>query len=114
MGYYMRLREKYHRCLLPLGQSSGRRVLLYGSGEVAEIAALVIWELDLTVEYVVDDMKPGVTFLGQKVRTLAEISDMEFDWLVLAVLNGSEVLKARLRDLGVPDERIVALTEDSG
>ncbi|MEE9154213.1 MAG: winged helix-turn-helix transcriptional regulator, partial [candidate division NC10 bacterium] len=55
LGYYMKLRETYRQRLLPLRRSEGRRVLLVGSGEVAEIAALVLWELDLTLEHVVDE-----------------------------------------------------------
>lgn len=114
LGYYVRLREAYRSCLSSLNRSRGRRVLLYGSGEVAEIAALVLWELDLTLEYVVDDERPGTTFLGQKVHALSEVSEMNFDWVVLAVLNGSKGLKARLRDLEIPEDRIVALNEDQG
>ena len=109
LGYYMKLRETYRQRLLPLRRSEGRRVLLVGSGEVAEIAALVLWELDLTLEHVVDEERAGTTFLGHKVRTLAEIPEMSFDWIVLAVLNGSEGLHERLHSLQVPNERIIAL-----
>ena len=109
LGYYMKLRETYRQRLLPLGRSEGRRVLLVGSGEVAEIAALVLWELDLTLEHVVDEERAGTTFLGHKVRTLAEIPEMSFDWIVLAVLNGSEGLHERLHALEIPNDRIVAL-----
>ncbi len=109
LGYYMKLRETYRQRLLPLRRSEGRRVLLVGSGEVAEIAALVLWELDLTLEHVVDEERAGTTFLGHKVRTLAEIPEMSFDWIVLAVLNGSESLHERLHVLEIPNDRIVAL-----
>ncbi|MCH7896499.1 MAG: winged helix-turn-helix transcriptional regulator [candidate division NC10 bacterium] len=109
LGYYMKLRETYRQRLLPLRRSEGRRVLLVGSGEVAEIAALVLWELDLTLEHVVDEERAGTTFLGHKVRTLAEIPEMSFDWIVLAVLNGSEGLHERLHVLEIPNDRIVAL-----
>ncbi len=82
---------------------------MYGSGEIAEIAALVLWEFDLILECVVDDEKSGTSFLGYKVRALAEIPELSFDWIVVAVLNGSEGLQERLRELKVPDDRIVAL-----
>jgi len=103
------LRETYRQRLLPLRRSNGRRVILVGTGEVAEIAALVLWELDLTLEQVVDDEKPGATFLGHKVSTLAKIPEVSFDWIVLAVLDGSEGLRVRLHGFQIPDERIVAL-----
>lgn len=109
LGYYVNLRETYRQRLLPLRRSNGRRVIVVGTGEVAEIAALVLWELDLTLEQVVDDEKPGATFLGHKVSTLAEIPEMSFDWIVLAVLDGSEGLRVRLHGFQIPDERIVAL-----
>jgi DNA-binding MarR family transcriptional regulator len=109
LGYYMKLRETLRQRLLPLSRSDRRRVLLYGSGEVAEIAALVLWELDLTLEHVVDDERAGAMFLGHKVRTLAEIPEMSFDWIILAVLNGSETLQDRLRAFQIADDMIVSL-----
>lgn len=109
LGYYIKLRETFREHLVPVSQSDKRRVLLYGSGEIAEIAALVLWELDLTLEYVVDDDKSGTSFLGHKVCALSDIPEMSFDWIVLAVLNGSEILQERLRTLKVADDRIVVL-----
>lgn len=109
LGYYVSLRETFRRRLLPVSRSANRRVLLYGSGEVAEIAALVLWELDLILEHVVDDEKSGALFLGHKVRALDEIPEMNFDWIVLAILNGCEALQERVRALQVPEDRIVAL-----
>ena len=109
LGYYIKLRETFRERLVPVSQSDQRRVLLYGSGEIAEIAALVLWELDLTLEYVVDDDKSGTSFLGHKVCAVADIPEMSFDWVVLAVLNGSEMLRERLGTLKVPDDRIVVL-----
>ncbi len=109
LGYYTNLRETYRQRLLPLRRSNGRRVILVGTGEVAEIAALVLWELDLILEHVVDDEKSGTTFLGHKVSTLAEIPEMSFDWIVLAVLDGSEGLRRRLQAFPIPDDRIIAL-----
>ena len=109
LGYYVKLRETFRQCLLPVSRSDNRRVLLYGSGEIAEIAALVLWEFDLILECVVDDEKSGTSFLGYKVRALAEIPELSFDWIVVAVLNESEGLQERLRELKVPNDRIVAL-----
>jgi len=109
LGYYVKLRETFRQCLLPASRSGKHRVLLYGSGEIAEIAALVLWELDLTLEYVVDDEKPGTSFLGHKVYALDEIPELSFDWVVLAILNGNQAVQERLRALKVPDDRAVAL-----
>jgi len=111
LSYYTSLRETFRQRLSPLSLSGGRRVLLVGSGEVAEIAALVLWELDLSLEHVVDDEKPGSTFLGHKVRTFPEIPELSYDWVVLAVLNGSEGMLDRLRGLKVPEDRIVLVRD---
>lgn len=112
LSYYVRLRESFRQRLLPVSRSDGRRVLLIGAGEVAEIAALVLWEFNLSLEHVVDDERSGTTFLGHKVSALAEIPEMSFDWIVLAVLNGSEGIRGRLRELEIPDNRIVALHDE--
>ncbi len=109
LAYYMNLRGTYRQRLLPLRRMDGRRVLLVGSGEVAEIAALVLWELDLALEHVVDDERSGIAFLGHKVRALAEIPEMSFDWVVLALLSESDSLLERLHGFQIPKEKIVAL-----
>ena len=109
LGYYIKLRDTFRQCLIPASRSDRHRVLLYGSGEVAEIAALVLWELDLTLEYIVDDEKSGTSFLGHKVYALGEIPELGFDWVVVAILNGNEAVQERLRGLKVPDDRIVVL-----
>ncbi|MGH7371550.1 MAG: winged helix-turn-helix transcriptional regulator [Candidatus Methylomirabilales bacterium] len=111
LGYYTQLRETFRQRLSPLSLSGGRRVLLVGSGEVAEIAALVLWEVDLSLEHVVDDEKAGSTFLGHKVRTLPEVTELSYDWVVLAVRNGTEDILDRLRSLKVPEDRIVFLRD---
>ena len=36
LGYYVKLRETFRQCLLPVSRSENRQVLLYGSGEIAE------------------------------------------------------------------------------
>ena len=112
LSYYVGLRESFRQRLLPVSRSDGRRVLLIGAGEVAEIAALVLWELNLTLEHVVDAERSGTTFLGHKVRGLAEIPEMNFDWVVLAFLNGSEDLRGRLREFQIADDKIVALHDE--
>jgi DNA-binding MarR family transcriptional regulator len=111
LSYYTRLRETFRQRLSPLSLSGGRRLLLIGSDEVAEIAALVLWELDLSLEHVVDDEKAGSTFLGHKVRSFPEIPELSYDWVVLAVRNGSEDILERLRALKVPEDRIVPLRD---
>lgn len=114
LGYYVRLRETFRQHLLPLSESGKGRVLLCGSGEVGEIAALVLWELDLALEHVVDDDRAGTLFVGHKVRKVDEIPELSFDWIVLAVLNGSEEFQERLRVLQIPEDRIVALKRNDG
>src|SRR3990170_7073950 len=114
LSYYTTLRETFQQCLSPLSLSGGRRVLLVGSGEVAEIAALVLWEVDLVLEHVVDDEKAGTTFLGHKVRTSAEIPELSFDWIVLGALNGSQENQARVRAPGIAENRGITLNEASG
>ena len=53
----------------------------------------------------------GSTFLGHKVRGFPEIPELSYDWVVLAVLNGSEDILDRLRALKVSEDRIVLLRD---
>ncbi len=64
---YRQTRLALREALEPLARQWRRRVVLYGTGEAAELAYLTIQELGLELAGVVDVESGAKTFLGRPV-----------------------------------------------
>ena len=110
LGLYRHLRAFLARALSAIAESGRTRVALYGTGEVAEISALILQQAGVTVTGVVDDAAgPGATFLRQPVILPDAFDHDAFDWLLIASLKDAAATCSRLVARGVPAEKLVAL-----
>jgi len=106
---YGRVRRSLREQLLTLARTSNRRMLLYGTGELAEIAFLTIQEMGLEFVGVVDASRDGSRFLGYPVQAIHEIAGERYDRIIVASLPWGEADLQRLVTAGVPQERIINL-----
>lgn len=98
------LRERLGR-LAREGQS---RILLCGTGELAEIAYLSIRETGLELVGIIEESPHCDHFLGHPVHDLTAIGRSAFDCVLIAVLQGQDELPAKLLTLGAsPDQLLV-------
>ena len=103
------------RCLLTdslsqVAASGGRRVVFFGTSEIAEITYLTIKELGLELVGVVDDRLAGTKFLGLPVMRLEEMNSLSFDCGIVSSLNGSPVtMQAQLSSAGIPEGKILVI-----
>ena len=88
-------------------QSGQRRVVLLGTGELAEIAFLTINELGLELAGVVDEPKQQDRFLGYAVQALDVVPTLDYDRIVVASVHASAEGLTRLRTLGIPTQRLI-------
>lgn len=105
---YRRARQTLRESLGPLVDNGTKRVGLVGTGEAAELAYLTLRELGLE-PYGVFSRTPAGPFLGLPVRALGDLTDHEFDVLVLATFDRPDGEIATLVELGVPREKILPL-----
>lgn len=105
---YGQVREQLRTRLQPYVLENRKRVAMYGTGEAAELAYLSIAELGLELVAVFghDTDRP---FLGQTVRNIDTHAQVEFDLLLVATLDRSDEVAARLVQLGVDHERLVTI-----
>jgi DNA-binding MarR family transcriptional regulator len=98
---------------LPLGAAAGgacKRIVFYGTGEVAEIGYVCLQETDLELVAVIDD-SGRQRFFNVPVRVPAELKTdglegAQFDRLVVMSLDGNaERIRAALTQTGFPDEK---------
>ena len=105
---YRRARQTLRESLEHVSALGTKRVVLYGTGEPAELAYLTLRELGLEPVGVFSAAPDG-DFLGFPVRGADELADIDFDTLVLATFERPEQHVADLARLNVPGDKIVTL-----
>ena len=109
---YRRVREILRDNLQRVAAGGGRRIVLFGSGEVAEIAYLTLRELGLELAAVVDDDRAGQVFLGHPVMPAEHLAELAYDCGVVAsVSEGRNNLSERLQRQGIPEEKLIVIEQ---
>ncbi|MGH7410531.1 MAG: YjbQ family protein [Candidatus Methylomirabilis sp.] len=87
-----------------VGISAGELCLvLYGTGEAAELAYLTIQELGLELTGVVDGDNKGAKFLGLPVRPLADLNSDELAVVIVATFAPAGEVVQTLVGQGIPE-----------
>ncbi len=110
LNLYRRARQRLRESLGRLSESGAKRIVLYGTGEAAELAYLTLKELGREPVAVFAHRADG-QFLGFPVRALAELGAEEFDVVIIATFEGPEELLLELERRGVTRERILTLRQ---
>jgi len=110
---YRAVRQILKETLGRLAISGGRRVVFFGTGEIAEIAYLTLKELPLQLVGVVDDDAVGDTFLELPVLSTSDLSRLTFDCVVVSSVNNglNGLFWKRLEECGVPKSKIVIIEQ---
>jgi DNA-binding Lrp family transcriptional regulator len=108
LSYYRDMRERLKHVLAGLSQAGAKRVVIYGTGELAELAYLSIREMDLTLVGFVDG-KEGQTFLSYPLWPVQALSNWSYDALLITDLAQVERIQAQLIREGVPKDKIVTI-----
>ena len=109
--FYRRVRTFLRERLSQLAQQGHRRFLLWGTGELAEIAFLTIHEMGLELTSVAEDPPDRSHFLGYPVQVLSEVLLADYDLVLVASLRWHVSAPQRLTELGIPVERMVLLPQ---
>ena len=113
MEYSLRLyrgtRGMLREALTSLAARDQRRIVLYGTGEAAELAYLTIAELGLTLTCVVSDNGQADRFLGVPVRPLSALRDDDVDAVIVAAFGSAAEAARKLEARGIAPEKIVSL-----
>lgn len=108
LTYYRDMRQRLKRVLSGLSRAGTKRIVIYGTGELAELTYLSIREMDLTLVGFVSG-EQDETFLSYPVWPIDALSNWEFDALLIADLQETKQIQARIVREGVPKEKIVTL-----
>src|SRR3989338_7985446 len=111
LDLYGRIRQSLRSQLVILVQEGHRRILLYGTGELAEIAFLTIREMGLELVGVLAEPSGPAQFLEYPVMPPAELRGADFDRVIVVSLRGGAEEIKRLAESGVSPERIIIVPQ---
>ena len=111
LALYRQIRILLTRTLSVILQSGGKRIVLCGTGELAEIAYVLMQQRGLQIVAVVDGGADGAVFMNQPVRPLSALPDLSFDRVVIASFTDHHTLLHQLARWGVPPDKIITVPE---
>ena len=106
--FYRDMRQRLKIVLTERAKAGAKRIVIYGTGELAELAYISLREMDLTLVGFVDGNK-GETFLSYPLWPLETLPNWEFDTVLIAELKERKKIQNRIIRAGVPREKIVTL-----
>ena len=107
---YRRSRQTLRESLSHLASAGVKRIVLYGTGEPAELAYLTLKEFGLEPVGVFAREANG-HFLGFPVRAIGELLGEEFDGVIVAAFDRPDERVAELVRLNLPREKILTLRQ---
>jgi len=107
LTYYRQMRERLNVILTERAKAGAKRIVICGTGELAELAYISLREMDLTLIGFVDGEQG--TFLSYPLWPVETLPSWEFDAVLIADLEEAKKLQARIIKAGVPREKIATL-----
>lgn len=108
LSHYRDMRARLRETLSHAVRNGTKRVVIYGTGELAEMAYLSLREMHMTLVGFVDDNQQEA-FLSYPVWPPEVLSEWEFDAVLLADFDHTAAHRTKLGQRHVPDSKIIAL-----
>ena len=116
---YTQTREQIRTRLVALAEDcagtteDASHVVFYGAGDVAAIAYVSMQRTDLTLVGVVDDRKRGrffdLTICQSDALSPESLNGIPYSKVIVATLRHGDAIHARLRERGIPGDRVFSL-----
>ena len=108
LSHYRDMRARLREALSHAAKNGTKRVVIYGTGELAEMAYLSLREMHMTLIGFIDDNQQEA-FLSYPVWQPEALSEWEFDAVLLADMERTIRHREILEQYHVPDMKILAL-----
>jgi DNA-binding MarR family transcriptional regulator len=108
LSHYRDMRARLRETLSYATGNDVKRVVIYGTGELAEMAYLSLREMNMTLVGFVDDGQRD-SFLSYPVWRPEALAGWEFDAVLLADIEQTARHREKLGQYRVPDGKVLAL-----
>ncbi len=100
-----------HDMLCGLSQTGVKTVVLYGLGAVSEMIAQEVNKLGISIVAVIDDIHKGRMFHGIETAGLEIIPTLEFDRIIVTVIDNQSYSIEKILNAGIGNDVIVTLDQ---
>lgn len=108
LSYYRAMRQRLKQVLSKVANEGSKRFVIYGTGELAELAYLTICEMDLKLVGFVG--KEGrQEFLSHPLFPVEALQDREFDALLIADVGDAESVRERISREKLSRHKVITL-----
>ena len=104
---YRVARQDFQRLFHNLYKDNVKRVVFCGSDEVAEIAYITLQEFGIELVAVVDTEMENNSFLGQNIRPIGNLKNINYDRVIVTSFLKEEILYSELLKAGVSPKKIL-------
>ncbi|MFO0697629.1 MAG: winged helix-turn-helix transcriptional regulator [Nitrospira sp.] len=108
LSHYRDMRARLRESLSHMAENGMKRVVIYGTGEFAEMAYVSLREMRMTLVGFVDDGQQE-SFLSYPVWSSDVLQEWEFDAVLLANVDQIARLRTKLEHQQVPGSKIITL-----
>ena len=110
LDFYNKMESKLQHCLVEMTEQGVHRVVLYGVSDVARILLELAEIKGPEITGVIDDSYDEPDFHGVPVVLNEHLHSVEWDGVLVTVLEDIKEAEARLYELGVPEKAIWILS----
>lgn len=109
VDYYRKLRETIGRTLAEMHREGADRLVILGTGEIAEIAYIMVKHQGMRLVAVVEIEPKAENFLGLAVKGPADLAGVKYDAILVAqdLAAGADALARVIEERGLPVEKMV-------
>ncbi len=108
LSHYREMRARLREALFPMARNGMKRVVIYGTSELAEMAYVSLREMQMTLVGFVDDGRQE-SFLSYPVWSSDVLQEWEFDAVLLASFDQMAGVRMKLEHQQVPEGKIITL-----
>lgn len=109
LHFYKEALRNLQNLLNELEERGVKKVVFYGANDLAEIALISLKATGIKLIGVVDDSIKGRKFLGFTIRSIAELSKLEFDMIIITTIESKENIFNKLLQKKIPGEKMTML-----
>ena len=107
--FYRSAREKLRILFYGLTKNGNKKIVFYGTGELAEIAYLSLQEVPIELVAVIDDNKTGEIFMDFVISGSDYLSTIYFDKIIITSIDDTEIILESILKKGISPNKVAML-----
>ena len=109
LHFYKEALRNLEHLMNELERGGVKKVVFYGANDLAEITFTSLKAFDIKLTGVVDDLKKGEKYLGYTIKSIGELSKLDFERIIITTIDSKETIFNELLEKGIPRKKIIML-----